>query len=338
MKLMIVVAIAATIAAACGQRNPVQPTVIPASGPTAISLSVTPPAPLFVGDAASAMASATIVNGSQNSISDVTSQATWQSSNPAVATVAADGKVTALASGTTMLEARYQAVRGTAVLTVYRVTGVTLSGCTLFGRYSPVPSPVLVGQFVDCPATVVIEPQPQGFTPTLTWSSSNPSVATIDEPFPFYGHIAAISPGEAEIAATFHGVRAAISIHVAVATQDSVELEILDSDNQPVIPGYPYPITVSMGVFYAVASGGSGELTGRVFDHQTGTWPASPGCAPGRGCGPLTTTVSQGSNYIVLRASVMVPAGATEWCAGPSLVVGGKTLNARPWCFNVDSR
>lgn len=325
------------LATGCGPRNPVQPTVIPASGPTATSLSVIPPSELFVGEAAYAVARATIANGSDRTISDVTSQVIWQSSNPAVATIAADGRITAVAGGTTTLEARYQMVRAMAILTVYRVTSVTLSNCALFGRYPPVPSTLLVGQFVDCTAAIAIDPPPQGFTPALTWSTSNAIVATVTEPFPGYGHIAAVSPGQAEIAATYRGVRAAISVNATVATQDSVELEILDTDNQPVIPGYAYPITASMGVFYAVASSGSGQLTGRVFD-QNGTWPASPGCAPGRGCGQLTMTVPQGSNYVVLRASVMVPSGATEWCAGPTLVVGTKTLTGRPWCFSVESR
>jgi len=37
-----------SVATACGSRNPVQPTVIPATGPTPVALSVTPPNELFV--------------------------------------------------------------------------------------------------------------------------------------------------------------------------------------------------------------------------------------------------------------------------------------------------
>jgi hypothetical protein len=50
---------------------------------------------------------------SDNSLRDVTSQATWQSSNPAVVAIQPDGRATALTTGTATIHATYQGLIGT---------------------------------------------------------------------------------------------------------------------------------------------------------------------------------------------------------------------------------
>lgn len=50
---------------------------------------------------------------SDNSVSDVTSQATWQSSDPAVVSILPTGYATSLASGTATIQATYHGMRGT---------------------------------------------------------------------------------------------------------------------------------------------------------------------------------------------------------------------------------
>src|SRR6185369_14370451 len=71
------------------------------SGVTLITVSGTAP---VVGASAQLTATATLASGSTQ---DVTSIATWQSSNVSVATVSATGLVTGLADGTVSVQATY---------------------------------------------------------------------------------------------------------------------------------------------------------------------------------------------------------------------------------------
>jgi len=74
------------------------------SATVASSLSVNGTAPV-VGGTSQFKATATLADGSTQ---DVTSQATWQSSDTAVATVSSAGVVTGVASGSVTVSAVYQ--------------------------------------------------------------------------------------------------------------------------------------------------------------------------------------------------------------------------------------
>ena len=103
--LIMVVALAA-IASACGSS---------ATTPTTVSsLTVGGSAPA-VGGTAQFTSTATLSNGTTQ---DVTSQATWQSSDPAVATISSGGVVTGMAAGNTLLTATYQSVTASDPITV----------------------------------------------------------------------------------------------------------------------------------------------------------------------------------------------------------------------------
>src|SRR5581483_3891787 len=76
------------------------------------------------GASAQFSATATLSN---NTSQTVTSQATWQSSNPPVATVTSGGLVIGVSAGNVDITATYQNVSGVAHLTVIRQTPVTYS-------------------------------------------------------------------------------------------------------------------------------------------------------------------------------------------------------------------
>lgn len=100
-------------AAACGKDKITPPTV------TLRSVAVTGvPASLVPPNTATLTASANFSDGSSQ---NVTSTATWESSNTAVATVAA-GVVTARTPGTSEISAVHQGMRGSATLTVTAAT------------------------------------------------------------------------------------------------------------------------------------------------------------------------------------------------------------------------
>ncbi len=113
------VALAASIGCSSNSSTPTTPTP-PA---TVTSVAVTGSAPL-VGLTAQLTATATLSN---NTTQNVTSQASWQSSNTAVATVSNAGVVTGVAPGDVDITATYQSIAGRERLTVARAT-FTVSG------------------------------------------------------------------------------------------------------------------------------------------------------------------------------------------------------------------
>ena len=135
---------------------------------------------------------------------------TWSSSNEAVATVDAEGKVTAMALGEAVITATCGDVSATCAVTVVAtpVESVTLNQTTASLR---------VGQTVTLTATV----QPEDATDkTVTWSSSNEAVATVDAE----GKVTAMALGEAVITASCGDASATCAVTVIPTPAESVTL------------------------------------------------------------------------------------------------------------------
>lgn len=141
---------------------------------------------------------------------------TWSSSNPAVATVDGEGNVSAISLGTAQI-----------VVTAKDGSGVSAS-CSITVEATPVESIFLshtqatlrVGGSLQITATVF----PDDATDlSFTWSSSNPSVATVD----INGLVTALTLGTAEITATANdgsGVSANCTITVEATPVESIEI------------------------------------------------------------------------------------------------------------------
>jgi len=82
------------------------------SAVTSVTISGTAPA---VGSTAQLTATAALSNGTTQ---DVTSTATWASSDPTEAIVSSTGLVTAFAAGTVTVTATYQSITGTDAITI----------------------------------------------------------------------------------------------------------------------------------------------------------------------------------------------------------------------------
>jgi carboxypeptidase family protein/Big-like domain-containing protein/all-beta uncharacterized protein len=110
--------------AACSSNKSSEPTTPTTPTPTVGSVAVTGSAP-FVGLTAQFTATATLSN---NTTQNVTSQATWQSSNTALATVNSAGVVTGVSPGEVDIIATYQSVAGRMRVTIapstFSLTGV----------------------------------------------------------------------------------------------------------------------------------------------------------------------------------------------------------------------
>src|SRR5437867_4172386 len=94
---------------ACGGNSSSSSTPSAPSSPTLTSVSVSGATPA-IGAASQFTATANFSNGTNQ---NVTSQASWQSSSPSVATVSSSGTVTATAAGETDIRASYQSLTGT---------------------------------------------------------------------------------------------------------------------------------------------------------------------------------------------------------------------------------
>ena len=146
---------------------------------------------------------------------------TWTSSNPAVATVQR-GVVQGIEPGETTITAKTNdgGFTATCKVTVWSnpVTGITVSDETLN-----------VGSFLTKKLTATVQPADASDT-SFTWSSSNPSVATVDSEGNVYG----ASIGSADIIATSNegGFTAKCAVTVVpMQTVDVTGNEVFKTDN-----------------------------------------------------------------------------------------------------------
>jgi hypothetical protein len=139
---------------------------------------------------------------SDSTSDDVTTQATWSSSNQAIATVSATGLVTAQAGGTASITATFQGVSGTQGVTVAQpqVQQVSISGNTVFTSRN---------QTSQLTATATMAGgSTQNVTATAAWAVSNTSVASVSSS----ALLTAGVNGLSEVSATFMGMRATRTI------------------------------------------------------------------------------------------------------------------------------
>jgi hypothetical protein len=144
------------------------------------SINVVPgtAASTFVGETTQFLASGSLTAG--GSPQDLTNQVQWVSSNVQVATVSTGGLATAVGSGTTTITASSGGVNGSAVLTV------TISGASSQPTLALIPgsaTATFVGETTQFIAlgNLIGSAATQNLTGNVTWSSSDVSVATVDQ-------------------------------------------------------------------------------------------------------------------------------------------------------------
>jgi hypothetical protein len=115
------------------------------------------------------LASGDFDNGSKGLL---TASSTWNSSNPAVATVSSQGLVTIAGHGTTILTASYEGVAGTATFTVESPQLVSI-------EVVPESAIVDVGTAIQFVALGTFSNGGQKTLNNVTWTSSHPAVAPI---------------------------------------------------------------------------------------------------------------------------------------------------------------
>ena len=129
---------------------------------------------------------------------------TWSSSNTSVATVSQNGLVTAIAVGSATITATAGEKKATCTVTVNRrvvpATSITLDYVNI---------EIAKGKMVTLHATVLPE---DATDKTVTWKSSNTSVATVNN----NGNVTAIKAGTATITASIGGLSASCVVKVII--------------------------------------------------------------------------------------------------------------------------
>jgi hypothetical protein len=134
----------------CGNSSP--------SSPTPITMTVTGTVPTL-GQASQLTATITLTNGTKQ---DVTSQATWSSSNPPAATISSSGLLTVASLGIATITATYQGISGTLSVSL-QLTSVAVTG----------PTSLTVGQQYQFTATATFsDSSTLDVTTQATWSTN----------------------------------------------------------------------------------------------------------------------------------------------------------------------
>ncbi|MBS7342631.1 MAG: Ig-like domain-containing protein, partial [Parabacteroides sp.] len=164
--------------------------------------------------------------------SDATNQnVTWKSSNTEVATVDANGKVTAVGEGNATITVTTVdgSKTATCIVTVtVPVTGVKLNKETL-------------ELFTDGSETLTATVEPGNATnKNVTWSSSDETIATVDN----NGTVTAVGAGKATITATAGGITATCVVHVrkpaTVEASGSTNLSFTTDRNEFTLTAFVY--------------------------------------------------------------------------------------------------
>ena len=145
---------------------------------------------------------------------------TWSSSNTGVATIdAGTGLATAVAAGTTTITATSEGVSGTATLTVS--SGVAVASVTVS------PDALVINMSAGAQTLTATTKDAGNNTltgRTVTWSSSNTGVATVNSTT---GAVTPVSAGDATITATSEGVSGTAKIYVTPSNAAGFQIHLV---------------------------------------------------------------------------------------------------------------
>ena len=139
---------------------------------------------------------------------------TWTSSNTAVATVDANGNVTAIAVGEADIKAAANDASGVSAICKVTVVPTPVESVSITANGS---TTLKAGQTVQLNATVLPE---TATDKTVAWTSANTAIATVDN----NGLVTSVGVGNTTITATANGVSGTIDIIVLETPVESIEL------------------------------------------------------------------------------------------------------------------
>ena len=194
----------------------------PASAPVLQSINLYPSSPTIpqVGDRVDFLALAVYLPAQSNN--DVSTQATWKSGNEGVVTVNA-GLASAISCGSTTIQAEYLGVVTQTPLTVQCASNLKsltiLPGSPVIPQIGQTTQFAVIGTYLDGTQ--------QDLTRTVSWSSSNLQIATLDPDPTKPGLVNAVSCGTSTISAQSQNILATTQLTVSCGSVTSIELLVL---------------------------------------------------------------------------------------------------------------
>jgi hypothetical protein len=241
---------------------------------------------------------------------DLTTSATWSSSNPPVATLNGSGQATAVAIGNATITAALSGDTGSAnLIVVPGLVSVQVNPPNPAIAVGTTQAFTAMGTFSDGSA--------QNLTASISWSSSAPSIATIAAG----GQANGVTAGQATITATAGSVSGSTLLTVTPATLSAITVA---PASPAIAAGTTLPFTAT-GLF---SDGSTQVLTPSVSWGSSTPSTAtinSAGLAAGLAPGSTTITATLGSvvsNSAVLTVSTAVLTGITVNPANPTAPVG----------------
>ncbi|WP_284352167.1 beta strand repeat-containing protein [Roseisolibacter agri] len=291
----------------------------PAPAPAAVaSVLVTPPS-ASVAAGATVQLSTTVRDANGNALTGRT--ITWSTSNPAIASVSTSGVVTGVAAGAATITATSEGRSGTAAITV---TGTAGGGTGVIAVASVAVSPstlsVVAGGTGQLSATARDASGNALTGRTITWSTSNPAVATVSTA----GVVTAVAAGSATISATSEGQTGSAAVTVTAAP--------------PPTPAPVVSVAVSPSTL-ALQTGATGQLSatprdasGNALTGRTITWSTSNASVATVSSAGVVTAVGPGSATITATSEGRTGSAAVTVTAPPpapvaSVAVSPSTLS-----------
>ena len=285
----------ATITASSGTVNGVAIANVTPAAPVEIPVLTTitiSPATISLAAGSINIFTATTLDQSNHPIS---ATVIWDSSDPTVGTINQSGIFSALHTGSTIITASSGNIIGVAAANVTPSVSVEIPVLTRI-TISPLTTSLIVDNATVFTATT-LDQFNQPITTTVTWTSSNPAICTIDQ----NGVFTAISPGTATITASSGNISG-----VAVANVTSAPI------TQPILTKITItPLTLN------IAAGSSTILmatTTDQFDHSistTVTWNSS---------NPDVGTIDQNGVFTAISQGTTTVTASSGNIGGASLI------------------
>jgi len=268
--------------------------------PTLATIGVTPAVPSIV-QGTNQQFTATAVY-SDNSKQDITSSVSWTSSTTSVATISAAGstigRATAVGAGSTTITATMSGISGSTTLTV---TGASLVSIAV----TPANPSIAKGLTQQFTATGTYNNSTtQDLTSMVSWTSSNPSIASIAASS---GLATAAAPGPATISASMSGITGTTTLTVTAAAVVSITVT-------PATPSIANGTTQQFIATGTYTDATTQVITGMATWSSSATAVATVGAATG-----LATGLSVGPSTIT--ASLSGVSGSTTLTVTPATLV-----------------
>jgi trimeric autotransporter adhesin len=258
---------------------------------------------------------------SDGSRRDISAQAVWRSTNPAVASVGKGGIAVAIRPGATTIMASMNGISGATSLSVTPATLVAIG-------VTPSNPSIASGLSDQLTATgIYSDNSTHDLTSAVTWSSSNSTVGAISNAPGTAGLAAALSPGLTTITATLNGVSGSTALTVAAATLVTIGVT---PSGSTLAKG----LTAALKATGTFTDGSAHDLTASVTWSSSAPAVATVANAPSPsglvtaldvGSTQIMATLGSvsGSTSLTVSAATLVSIGVTP--PNPSLAKGLKT-------------